>query len=73
MKIDLRKAYDMVSWEFVEEALKGYRFPDKFISLIMTCVIYPKYTIRVNGEGYDFFEGQRGLRQRDPMLPCYLY
>lgn len=24
MKIDLRKAYDMVSWEFLEEALRGY-------------------------------------------------
>lgn len=27
MKIDLKKAYDMVSWDFVEEALISYGFP----------------------------------------------
>lgn len=31
MKVDLRKAYDMVSWKFLEEALKGFEFPDRFI------------------------------------------
>lgn len=30
MKIDLKKAYDMVSWEFLEEALRGFGFPEKF-------------------------------------------
>lgn len=69
MKIDLRKAYNMVSWKFVEESLKGYGFPAKFISLIMICITFPKYTIRVNDEGYGFFGGQRGLRQGDPMSP----
>ncbi|XP_019257699.1 PREDICTED: uncharacterized protein LOC109235909 [Nicotiana attenuata] len=36
MKIDLRKAYDMVSWEFSEKVLRGFGFPEKFISLVMT-------------------------------------
>ncbi|XP_019257817.1 PREDICTED: uncharacterized protein LOC109236042 [Nicotiana attenuata] len=31
MKIDLKKAYDMVRWEFLEEVLKGYGFPMPFI------------------------------------------
>ncbi|XP_070030442.1 uncharacterized protein [Nicotiana sylvestris] len=31
MKIDLRKAYDMVSWEFLEEILLGYGFPERFV------------------------------------------
>ncbi|XP_075091940.1 uncharacterized protein LOC142172073 [Nicotiana tabacum] len=56
----------MVSWDFVEEALKGYKFPAKFISLIMICVTSPKYTIRVNGEGYGFFDGKRD----DLMIFC---
>lgn len=69
VKIDLRKAYDMVSWEFVEEALKGYGFPHKFIKLIILCVTSPKHIIKVNGEGYGFFDGKRGLRHGDPMPP----
>ncbi|XP_059294650.1 uncharacterized protein LOC132047650 [Lycium ferocissimum] len=69
-EIDLRKAYDMVSWEFLEEALKGFGFPEKFIKLIMTCVSTPKFTIKVNGEGHGYFDGKRGgLRRRDPIFP----
>lgn len=30
MKKDLRKAYDMVTWEFVEEMLQGNVIPPKF-------------------------------------------
>lgn len=54
MKIDLRKAYDIVNWVFVEEALKGYNFPSSFILLIMTCVTSPMFTVRVHGEGQGF-------------------
>ncbi|XP_070007307.1 uncharacterized protein [Nicotiana sylvestris] len=57
MKIDLRKAYDMVSWEFLEEALRGYDFPDKFIQWIIICVFTAKFTIKVNGEGHGYFDG----------------
>jgi len=35
MKIDLRKAYDMVSWEFIEEVLGGFGFPEQSIKWIM--------------------------------------
>ncbi|XP_049398963.1 uncharacterized protein LOC125862883 [Solanum stenotomum] len=68
-QIDLKKAYDMVSWEFLEEALQGYGFPQKIIRWIMICVSTPKYTIKINGEGYGYFEGKRGLRQGDPVSP----
>ncbi|XP_019257886.1 PREDICTED: uncharacterized protein LOC109236124 [Nicotiana attenuata] len=52
MKIDLRKAYDMVSWEFLEEAMREYGFPDRFIQWTMTCVSTAKFTVKVNGEGF---------------------
>lgn len=67
MKIDLRKAYDMVSWEFLEKVLKGYGFSERFIHTVMTCVTSPTFIIKVNGEGHRYFEGKRGLRQGDPM------
>lgn len=69
MKIDSRKAYDMVSWEFVEEALMGYGFPVRFTQLVMTSVTSPMYSVKVNGESHGYFAGRRGLRQGDPMSP----
>ncbi|KAH0723927.1 hypothetical protein KY289_006971 [Solanum tuberosum] len=67
--MDLRKAYDMVSWEFVEEALMGYGFPTSFIHLIMACVTSLMFTVKINGEGYGFFAGKKGFvpgRSRRP-------
>lgn len=67
MKIDLKKAYNMVRWEFLEDVLKGYGFPMPFIQLIMMCVTTITFTIKVNGAGYGYFEGKGGLKQGDPM------
>lgn len=68
-KIDLKKAYAMVSWEFIEEVLKGYGFPPSLVQLVMNCVTTTKFTIKLNGVSYEYFKGGRGLRQEDPMSP----
>ncbi|XP_049406369.1 uncharacterized protein LOC125870045 [Solanum stenotomum] len=69
MKIDLKKAYDMVSWEFLEEVLTGFRFPEGFIKWIMMCVTTTMFYMKVNGENHGYFAGRRGLRQGDPASP----
>nr|XP_016441912.1 PREDICTED: uncharacterized protein LOC107767416 [Nicotiana tabacum] len=69
MKIDLRKAYDMVEWPFPEDAMRGFGFLNKFINWMMTCVTITMYSVKVNGESHGFFEGKRGFRQGDPASP----
>ncbi|VFR01205.1 unnamed protein product [Cuscuta campestris] len=69
IKLDITKAYDTVSWSFLEEVMLGLGFPVTFISFVMECVTSASSSIMVNGEGHGFFRSKRGLRQGDPMAP----
>ncbi|KAL8463730.1 hypothetical protein ACS0TY_034404 [Phlomoides rotata] len=69
LKVDLRKAYDTISWEFLENVLHGLGFPLVFANWIMECVSTPSYSIAINGSSEGFFQGKRGIRQGDPMSP----
>ncbi|KAL2921104.1 LINE-1 retrotransposable element ORF2 protein [Bienertia sinuspersici] len=69
LKVDIRKAYDSVQWDFLKEMMKALNFPDKFIHLIMNCVTTPSYSLVTNGKMHGFFQGKQGLRQGDPISP----
>ncbi|KAK6146980.1 hypothetical protein DH2020_017892 [Rehmannia glutinosa] len=70
IKVDLKKAYDTISWSFLEQVLNGLGFSSMFISWVMECVSSASYSICINGSLQGKFPGKRGLRQGDPMSPA---
>lgn len=72
MQIDIQKAYDSVSWKFLEDILVAFGFDSKMVKWIMKCVTTASFSICINGEVHGFFKGGKVLRQGDPILP-YLF
>uniref|UniRef100_A0A803PTB7 Reverse transcriptase domain-containing protein n=1 Tax=Cannabis sativa TaxID=3483 RepID=A0A803PTB7_CANSA len=49
IKIDISKAYDTVSWEFMEDLLVAFNIPQKFVKWIMGCLRATSYSLVMNG------------------------
>jgi len=71
-KIDLRKAFDTMRWEFILAELKAIAIPQCMIDWIQLCISTTHYIVIINGELHGFFNSSRGIRQDDPLSP-YLF
>ncbi|KAK1300235.1 hypothetical protein QJS10_CPB13g01231 [Acorus calamus] len=69
VKVDLRKAFDSVRWDFLKEVLNSLNFPGSWVQLILQCVQTASFSVLVNGSPVDFFQAKCGLRQGDPLSP----
>ena len=68
-KIDFHKAFDSVSWEFLDWTLAQMNFPMKWRDWIRTCVSSASASILINGSPTPPIKLSRGLRQGDPLSP----
>ncbi|CAN0877149.1 LINE-1 reverse transcriptase homolog, partial [Linum grandiflorum] len=69
MKVDIMKAFDSLSWEFLFRVLKAMCLPACFIGWIRVCLETASLSVSINGGLCGFFKARRGLRQGDPLSP----
>ncbi|KAL9841022.1 putative RNA-directed DNA polymerase [Arabidopsis thaliana] len=72
LKVDLRKAFDSVRWDFILSALRAINVPDKFAGWVFECMSTASFSVTLKGHSAGYFRSTKGLRQGDPMSP-YLF
>jgi hypothetical protein len=68
-KVDFEKAYDSVSWEFLEYMMVRLGFSVRWHRWIRACVFCGRLSVLVNGCPTEEVDIRRGLKQGDPLAP----
>ena len=69
LKVDIKKAYDTISWSCILGILDSMGTPAFLLECIKECISTPMFSVSVNGELAGFFASKRGVRQGDPLSP----
>ena len=69
IQLDLSKAYDKVSWAYLEAVLRAFGFSTRWITWISALIKTPNHSILINGAPTQPFYPTRGIRQGDPISP----
>jgi hypothetical protein len=68
-KINFEKAYDKVSWDFLQQSLRMKGFDPKWCQWIKNFIEKGSVGIRVNNKIGHYFQTKKGLRQGDLLSP----
>ena len=58
IKVDIAKAFDTLSWEFLFSCLEGLQMPPLLLSWLRACICTPNFTIGYNGRVHGYFKGK---------------
>eukprot|EP00253_Pinus_taeda_P004604 PITA_04604 len=69
LKIDLSKAFDSISWEYMQKILRAFGFASAWICWISNLISSTFFSILINGIPTSTFRPSGGIRQGDPLSP----
>ena len=67
--VDFEKAFDSVSWSFIQKVLQFFNFGPSIQSWVYTFYNNISSCVQVNGHISEWFQIKRGCRQGDPLSP----
>ncbi|KAJ4779287.1 reverse transcriptase [Rhynchospora pubera] len=69
LKADITKAFDKLSWNFLEKTCEWVNMPNKITRMLISAYQRAQVSIHINGSGDGYITPERGLRQGCPMSP----
>jgi hypothetical protein len=69
LKLDLSKAFDKLSWQYMRISLLAFGFCNEWVNWILNLTSSSFFSILVNGTPSKTFSPSRGIHQGDPLSP----
>lgn len=69
LKLDFERAFDTVSWSFLEKMMTKMNFHITWVRWMRACLFKSTMSVLVNGSPTEEFSVEKGLRQGDPLAP----
>ena len=69
IKVDITKAFDTLSWDFLLHVLQAFGFDPIFVQWVRALLLSAKLSLLINGRTVGYFSCEKGVRQGDPLSP----